>query len=119
MLPSGEEGEGVEMWCMLWCMHRTNIYLTDEQCTRLDAVAQRDGTSRAAVIRRLIDEGLLASAPDLERDLRAIDDSFGIVADLDFPDRGDGDREQHLASIGGSQVTTSPARRSRRAAADR
>lgn len=39
-------------------MHRTNIYLTDEQVERLDAAATRNGTNRSSVLRDMIDEHL-------------------------------------------------------------
>lgn len=41
-------------------MHRTNIYLTDEQVQRLDAAAARSGTNRSNVLREMIDEHLPA-----------------------------------------------------------
>jgi metal-responsive CopG/Arc/MetJ family transcriptional regulator len=39
-------------------MHRTQIYLDDEQTTRLDRRAAAEGTSRSTVIRRAVDEYL-------------------------------------------------------------
>ena len=36
-------------------MHRTNIYLDDEQIAALDAIARAEEISRAQVIRRIID----------------------------------------------------------------
>jgi predicted transcriptional regulator len=39
-------------------MHRTQIYLDDEQTTRLDQRAAAEGTSRSKVIRRAVDEYL-------------------------------------------------------------
>jgi metal-responsive CopG/Arc/MetJ family transcriptional regulator len=39
-------------------MHRTNIYLTDEQVERLDARASAAGTNRSEIVRELVDEGL-------------------------------------------------------------
>ncbi len=41
-------------------MHRTNIYLTDEQVKRLDAEAADKGTNRSTVLRDMIDEHLPA-----------------------------------------------------------
>lgn len=35
----------------------------------------------------------------LDSDLAAIDDSFGAVLDVDGPDRGPGEREEHLARM--------------------
>lgn len=39
-------------------MHRTNIYLTDEQVKELDERALLAGTNRSEVVRELLDEGL-------------------------------------------------------------
>lgn len=39
-------------------MNRTQIYLDDEQTTRLDERAAAEGTSRSMVIRRAVDEYL-------------------------------------------------------------
>ena len=36
-------------------MHRTQIYLDDDQTTRLDRRASEEGTSRSMVIRRAVD----------------------------------------------------------------
>jgi len=57
-------------------MHRTNIYLTDAQEQALDARARRSGSTRSAVIRGLIDEGM-AREP-LEDPLGA---AFGALSD--------------------------------------
>lgn len=35
-------------------MHKTSVYLTDEEIARLAALAQREGTSQAEVLRRAI-----------------------------------------------------------------
>lgn len=87
---------------MLWCMHRTNIYLDDTQCQALDDLAQEEGTSRAAVIRRLIDQGLLKREPCEEHDIAALEASFGGAPELHLSERGDDARAQHLARIGAS-----------------
>ncbi|HXH59545.1 CopG family transcriptional regulator [Iamia sp.] len=59
-------------------MHRTNIYLTDEQERALDQRARQAGTTRSAVVRDIIDRDL--EAP------RAIDPEvaagFAELADL-------------------------------------
>lgn len=39
-------------------MHRTNIYLTDEQVRELDERAILAGTNRSEIVRELLDEGL-------------------------------------------------------------
>ncbi len=85
---------------MLWCMHRTNIYLDDAQCQELDELAHDEGTSRAAVIRRLIDEGLLKREPSEERDIAALEASFGGAPELHIIERGDDARARHLRRIG-------------------
>lgn len=47
---------------MLWCMHRTNIYLTDDQERALDARARVEGTTRSGVLRRILDDALAIDA---------------------------------------------------------
>ena len=89
---------------MLWCMHRTNIYLTDQQREQLDARAHAEGMSRAELVRRVLDRALHGESDRLAADLAAITDSFGVLAD-DMPaaglelDRGDGTRGAHLERI--------------------
>ncbi|MGI8937491.1 MAG: CopG family transcriptional regulator [Iamia sp.] len=39
-------------------MHRTNIYLTEEQERALDERARRGGTTRSAIVRDIIDRDL-------------------------------------------------------------
>ncbi|TQM15306.1 CopG family transcriptional regulator [Pseudonocardia kunmingensis] len=81
-------------------MHRTNIYLTDEQITQLDRRAQAEGVSRAELIRRLLDRLLDSEADRLGADVAAIDASFGLLADMEIElDRGDGARGAHLERI--------------------
>jgi plasmid stability protein len=46
-------------------MRRTNIYLTDEQRAALAARAAAEGTSAAALVRRLIDQALFGPNDDL------------------------------------------------------
>ena len=77
-------------------MQRTNIYLEEEQCAALDAVAEREGTSRAAVIRDLIDRGLGGSSGDFESDIAAIRESFGALDEFDGIERGSDERAAHL-----------------------
>lgn len=84
---------------MMWRMMRTNIYLEDRQTAMLDRIAAEEGVSRAEVIRRLLDRALAGRDDDLAADLAAIDESFGILSDLDVPARGAGDREEHLARM--------------------
>ena len=77
-------------------MKRTNIYLDEEQTASLDRLAGQQGISRAELIRRLLDRTLNNADDNLASDLKAIDDSFGLLSDMESPDRGPGDREGHL-----------------------
>lgn len=78
-------------------MERTNIYLERRQTEALDRLAAGEGVSRAEIIRRLLDRVLNGAENSLDSDLAAIDDSFGVWQDADVPDRGPGEREEHLA----------------------
>jgi hypothetical protein len=81
-------------------MRRTNIYLGDHQTAALDRLAAEEGVSRAELIRRLIDQALGGGADqDLDADLRAIDESFGVLADLQPPMRGPDGRMEHLEAM--------------------
>jgi hypothetical protein len=81
-------------------MNRTNIYLDEEQTRSLDEAALAQGISRAALIRRLIDQGLAQSGTDLESDLAAIESSFGVLSlDDDLVPRGPDDRSRHLDDV--------------------
>ena len=82
-------------------MRRTNIYLDEHQSTALDQVARTQGISRAELIRRLIDRSLSDSeAADLDADLAAIRDSFGIARDEDiWFGRGPDERSRHLDHV--------------------
>jgi len=68
-------------------MHRTQIYLDDEQTVRLDARAAAEGTSRSTLIRRAVDvylsaEERVASAWQT-RWREAVGDSAGSVPYLE------------------------------------
>jgi predicted transcriptional regulator len=39
-------------------VHRTNVYLTDEEQAALDARAEVEGSSRSVVLRSIVDEAL-------------------------------------------------------------
>lgn len=82
---------------MLWRMKRTNIYLDEEQTATLDRLAEQEGVSRAEVIRRLLNRVLGGADENVASDLKAIEDSFGVLRDLDAPVRHPGSREEHLA----------------------
>src|SRR3546814_17759043 len=62
---------------MLWCMQRTNIYLTEDQQRALDVRARMAGTNRSAVLREILDDELAQPATPDEQ-LRA---PFAALAD--------------------------------------
>lgn len=73
---------------------RTQIYLTEEQRERLDALARRDERSLAELIREAVDDYLEQAAPDPARALR---NTFGIAPDFEVPSRGEWDaRERRI-----------------------
>lgn len=70
---------------MFWCMHRTNVYLTEEQERALDARARVAGTSRSAVLREILDDELCLAAPSTEVEAGLADLALGydqLVAGL-------------------------------------
>jgi|GEM_PF-910092 len=97
-------------------MQRTNIYLEEAQSRALDDVARSQGISRAELVRRLVDQGLdEAGHRDLEADLAAIEEAFGVLVGApagetspagrlpdDRPPAGWGpdDRSRHLDRVG-------------------
>jgi hypothetical protein len=84
-------------------MHRTNIYLTDEQVAQLDRRARAEGVSRAELIRQLLDRLLRSESDRLSADVAAIDASFGMLADAEIElDRADGARGAHLERVANS-----------------
>jgi len=85
-------------------MKRTNIYLDEEQTTALDRLATQEGVSRAELIRKLLNRVLADADESLASDLQAIDDSFGVLSDMDVPERGQSGREDHLARIWGRSL---------------
>ena len=80
-------------------MKRTNIYLDEAQTASLDRLAAQQGVSRAELIRQLLDRALGNTDDNLGSDLAAIRDSFGALRDAESPERGPGDREEHLDRI--------------------
>jgi metal-responsive CopG/Arc/MetJ family transcriptional regulator len=73
-------------------MHRTNLYLTDEQERELDARARRAGVSRSALVRSIIDREL-AKPQSLDTAVQEVlgqlaDDYHDLIAGLfdDDPD---------------------------------
>src|SRR3546814_17898114 len=63
--------------CMLWCMQRTNIYLTEEQQQALDVRARRAVTNRSAALRAIPAAELAKTAPP-DQQVRA---QFAALAD--------------------------------------
>ena len=85
---------GGDVWCGV---HRTSIRLDAAQVAALDLRARREGTTRAHVIRALVDRGLAESDRAVEDDLVVIRASFGILADDDVTlDREPGRRPAGL-----------------------
>jgi Ribbon-helix-helix protein, copG family len=80
-------------------MKRTNIYLDEEQTELLDRFAAQEGVSRAEIVRRLLDRALTGSQDDLAAGLAAIDDSFGVLREVEVATRGRSGREEHLARM--------------------
>jgi hypothetical protein len=82
-------------------MKRTNIYLDEGQSAALDQMARTKGISRAELIRQFVDQSLSRSgAADLDADLTAIRDSFGVARDEDFSlGRGFDERSRHLSRM--------------------
>lgn len=80
-------------------MKRTNLYLDETQTVVLDQLARGQGISRAELVRRLLDRSINSAPVDLEADLAAIKESFGVLDDEDLIERGPGERETHLDQI--------------------
>jgi ribbon-helix-helix CopG family protein len=76
---------------MLCCMGatRTQIYLSEEQRSRIDAVAAADGVTMAEVVRRALTAYLDRAAPDAAPALAA---TFGAAGGADVPSRDEWDR---------------------------
>jgi Ribbon-helix-helix protein, copG family len=85
----------------MWCMRRTNIYLDEAQSAALDQVAHAQGISRAELIRRLIGHGVGSEdAADLNTDLAAIEDSYGVLGDEEITfSRERDERARHLERL--------------------
>jgi hypothetical protein len=75
-------------------MHRTQIYITEEQDRRIAARAADAGVSKAEVIRRMLDEGLgIDDGAEARR--AAIRATAGVLPDAD-------DWESWLAHVRGA-----------------
>ena len=76
---------------------RTQVYLTQSQRDRIEALRAHDGRSLAEVVRAALDEYLdthgrdAEAARDAERQ-RVLDETFGSMPDFPYPDRSDWDR---------------------------
>ena len=68
---------------------RTQIYLTDEQRVRIDALAENEGLTMAEVVRRALDSYLATEAPDPRA---ALAETFGAAPEADAPNRDEWSR---------------------------
>lgn len=70
----------------------------EDQTASLDKLAGQQGVSRAELIRQILGRALSNADDSLACDLKAIDDSFGVLGDgcVESPDRRPGSREEHL-----------------------
>jgi hypothetical protein len=76
---------------MLCCMPatRTQVYLTEEQRRRLDALAAAEGVTMAEVVRRALDAYLDEEGPDPRP---ALATTFGAAPRAAAPSRDEWDR---------------------------
>jgi len=76
---------------MLCCMPatRTQVYLTEEQRRRLDALAEAEGVTMAEIVRRALDAYLDEESPDPRPALAA---TFGADPRAAAPSRDEWDR---------------------------
>ncbi|GAA2240959.1 ribbon-helix-helix domain-containing protein [Rarobacter faecitabidus] len=81
-------------------MQRTNIYLDEEQTRRLDELARAQHTSRAEIIRRIIDRSFAGDGESAQR-REVIDFTFGALSgfEIEWADREDGDRAAYLGGL--------------------
>lgn len=68
---------------------RTQVYFTEEQRRRLDALAERDGKTLAQVVREAVDAYVPEAPPDLAG---VLDETFGSMPDIEVPSRSEWDR---------------------------
>ena len=68
---------------------RTQVYLTEEQRQRIDALAEAKGVTMAEIIRRALDLYLEDETPDPELALTA---TFGAAPQAAVPSRNEWDR---------------------------
>ncbi len=68
---------------------RTQVYLTEEQRQRIDALAEAEGVTMAEIIRRALDSYFEDETPDPELALVA---TFGAAPDARVPSRDEWER---------------------------
>lgn len=68
---------------------RTQVYFTEEQRRRIDAVARREGKTLAQVVREAVDSYVAQAAPALDT---VLDESFGSMPDVRAASRDEWDR---------------------------
>jgi len=68
---------------------RTQVYLTEGQRKRIDAMSKAEGVTMAEVIRRALDEYLARVMPDPTVALEA---TFGAAPEAEIPSRDEWDR---------------------------
>ena len=81
----------VETLCILRCMRRFQMYLTEDQAISLSRRAERDQTSIASVVRDAV-ERYLASSGDKEEPARVLEETFGASPKATTPPRREWDR---------------------------
>lgn len=70
---------------------RTQIYLTVDQRRRLDERGRRSGAPLAAMIREAVEAYLADDRDQIDVD-RALEETFGILPDLEVPGRDEWDQ---------------------------
>lgn len=91
-VPKLEERDAIRTaCCILCCMSatRTQVYLSEDQRRRIDAVVEAEGVTLAEVVRRALDLYLAEVHPDAGPALAA---TFGADPDAEYPDRDQWDR---------------------------
>lgn len=68
---------------------RTQVYLTEEQRQRIDALAEVEGVTMAEIVRRALDAYLEEESPDPQPALAA---TFGADSRAEAPSRDEWDR---------------------------
>lgn len=68
---------------------RTQVYFTEEQRRRLDALAEREGKTLAQIVREAVDSYVPDAPPDLST---VLDEAFGALPGIVVPPRSEWDR---------------------------